>query len=71
MVYPDSAMARCEPSLDKENVVPRAHRSEQAGSGRTVLKQISSLQNQVLFIVVILFEIFACQFPNTMWLRSP
>lgn len=54
-------MARCNPSSDKENLVPRAHRSEPGSGGlgsvrtrglnneqrlHTVLKE-SSLQNQV------------------------
>lgn len=62
MVYPESAMARHDPSSEKENLVPRAHKSELGsvglGSVRTrgllsseqrshiVLKE-SSLQNQV------------------------
>jgi len=62
MFYPDSAMARCDPSSEKENLVPRAHRSEPGSGGlgsvrtrglmnheqrlQTVLKE-SSLQNQV------------------------
>lgn len=67
MFYPDSAMARCDPSSEKENLVPRAHRSEPGSGGlgsvrtrglmnneqrlQTVLKE-SSLQNQAPAAVI-------------------
>lgn len=74
MVYPESAMARRDPSSEKENLVPRAHKSEPGsgglGSVRTrgllsseqrshaVLKE-SSLQNQVPLLCFTLGYAFA------------
>lgn len=71
MVYPDSAMARRDPGLDKENLVPRAHKSEPGSGGLgsvrtseqrllTVLKE-SALQNQVSLLCCTLGCVFAAK----------
>ena len=76
MVYPDSAMARRDPGLDKENLVPRAHKSEPGSGGLgsvrtrgflsseqrllTVLKE-SALHNQVSLLCCTFGCVFAAK----------
>ena len=74
MLYPKGVMARGDPSLEKENLVLRAHKSEPGSGGlgsvrtrglltseqraQTVLKD-SSLRNQVPLLCFTLRNAFA------------
>ncbi|KAG0616464.1 hypothetical protein M758_5G117800 [Ceratodon purpureus] len=86
MVYPESAMARRDPSSEKENLVPRAHKSEPGsgglGSVRTrglmsseqrshaVLKE-SSLQNQTPSAVTLYKTNVGSTEKDWDWLKNP